>query len=68
MIRCLIPGAAMLALAACTQGAETEAANEAAAAAAANLAETLPNELGGDDVSDANLSNGADAAPAKADD
>jgi|GEM_PF-1514371 len=63
MIRYLVPAAAALALAAC--GAQSGEENEAngTADAAANLAEMLPNELGGDDISDANL---AEAAPAPA--
>ena len=66
MIRYLVPAAAALALAAC--GAQSGEENEAngTADAAANLAEMLPNELGGDDISDANLADGPEAAPAAA--
>ena len=60
MMRFLVPAAASLALAGCGVGGGEENASNDAASAAANLAETLPNELGGEDVSDANLGNRAD--------
>jgi hypothetical protein len=62
MIRTLLIGSAALALAACGDGgASAEANNAAAAEAAANLAEVMPNELAEDDQSDANLGNAAEA-------
>ncbi|HEX8217330.1 MAG TPA: hypothetical protein VF577_07685 [Allosphingosinicella sp.] len=64
MMRLLIPAAASLALASCGVGGGEENRSNEAASAASNLAETLPNELGGDDISDANLGNAAESAPA----
>ena len=72
MIRPLVQAAAALALAACGVGGGEENESNDAASAAANLAETLPTELGGDDLSDANLGYAAEApgpsaAPARRD-
>jgi len=60
MIRYLVSAAA-LALAAC--GTEGDG-GENNAAAAANLVETLPNELADEGISDANLANSEEAEPA----
>lgn len=59
-MRLMVPLTASLALVACGVGGGEENRSNEATEAAANLAETLPNELGGDDVSDANLGNAAD--------
>lgn len=64
MTRSHLIGAAALALAAC--GAE-QGGNAVEANAAANLVDTLPNELADESVSDANLANAAETgAPAPA--
>ena len=57
MVRILIFGAAVLALAACGT---RQGDNAADANAAANLMDRLPNELADDQVSDANLANAAE--------